>query len=329
MIAFFIEFKHKIYKVIYSSKLLQTFIIYNMKKYKIITSYPCLIKAGDESIELDQNNYAEFTSQTKLSVYPVGKTNLFAFNIQLGKLTDSPYYKFEKNGDEIVIFLPDGMKCTNYDLFSFSSSSISPSVEIGKNQITFLTQNCKKVVDISPDYNQYKCYKKDNILFAHISATDKEMIVAMNTKNGKIKSFKGQKIEVEKDKFIVYQDCKDIAGHKLTTTYKIDKEGLKRVGYDINYSFPSPRMATIDETIPFAFLEAVKLEDFSLAYNYLSDKIKNKIGLDDLSVFLPKIEYYFKVTPFKFYLKTIEGEKTISFEIEHGKIVDIDINDKN
>ena len=293
-----------------------------MKKYKIITAYPCVIKSQSQSCGLDENCTLVLEGEKMVSVYPVGKTDNFAFNIELDKLYESAFYQVNEDDEEAIIYLVDGIKSENAQVVNFGTTA-SPHIEIESESVTFHCQNFKRKV-LTGKFANFDGYQKFDIMLAHLYDNDKHLIVAFNKKNGKAKSFKAQKVEIKNDNFILTQNLEDYAGQTLTYTLAFDREGLKKKNTTFSYNFDErPKLSTCEQVIPFAFLEAIKAENFQLAKSYLSSSLN--IDESNLKSFFGKLDYFFPIADNKFCFHAGDGLQKLTFEIKNGKIVDIDV----
>lgn len=258
-----------------------------------------------------------------MDVYPIG--DKFSFRIDFQNKEKSPYFIQYESENSIYYFLPDGLFVKSYNVYSFSNNNPF-QIECNENTLIFNAPPFKKIVSFNEKYQNASYHKSYDIIYALLSGEDKSMLVALNTKTGKMKSFKGKEIEVKDNAFTVKQNFKDIAGHIITTQYKIDKEGLKRVGHEITFEKERARVVSCDKTLPYAFLEAIKVEDYSLAYSYLSESLQNSFPQEALSSYFGKISCFFHVEDNKFLLKNNENKILIAiFSISNGEIVDIDL----
>lgn len=293
-----------------------------MKTYKIISSYPCLIKTETQSIALEQNFSVILEKERTVSVYPVGKTDKFAFDINLNRLGDSPFFCTAQNENETIIYLIDGIKSENAQVVSFGSNT-SSHIEISDDSVTFFSNSHKRTI-MTGHYENYDCYQKHDIMLAHLYSDNKHLVLAFNKKSGKAKSFRADNVELKDDTLILSHKLGDYADQTMHLSLSIDREGLKKTDCHFTYSFDKPRLATCDRVVPYAFLEAVKTENYCLAQSYLSSSLE--IDEEKLKAFIGKLDFFFPIANNKFCFHSGEGLKTIVFEISNSKICDIDIN---
>ena len=294
-----------------------------MKTIKLISAYPVVLKTQSSSFEVDINQTVLFEEETFVDVYPIG--NKFSFRIDFQNKEKLPYFIQYESENSIYYFLPDGLFVKSYNVYSFSNNN-PVQIESSENTLIFNAPPFKKIVSFNEKYQNASYHKSYDIVYALLSGEDKSMLVALNTKTGKMKSFKGKEIEVKDNAFTVKQNFKDIAGHIITTKYKIDKEGLKRIGHEITFEKDRARVVSCDKTLPYAFLEAIKVEDYSLAYSYLSESLQNSFPQEALSSYFGKISFFFHVEDNKFLLKNNGNKILIAiFSISNSEIVDIDL----
>ena len=301
---------------------LLTAIKFNMKKYKIISAYPCLIKSASQQLTLDRNFSLLLENENEISVYPFGKDKSFAFIIQLNNLSDNPFFCTATEGDTTFIYLIEGLKSQNTNEVSFGNNSPSPSVEISRDSVTFHSKSLKRTI-FTGYYENFDCYRKHDISLAHLFNDGKHLLIAFNEKTGKAKSFKAQKVKVDNDKIYLTQKFDDLAGHNLESTFKIDNEGMKKIDCQISYNFEKPRLAYNQKVVPFAFLEAIKADNFDLAAGYLSSSMQ--VTPEKLKAFVPKLDFFFPVSDNKFYIFSNGEFKTITFDMTDNKIIDLDL----
>ena len=296
-----------------------------MKEIKLITTYDCLIKTETSSIELCKNESVKIDNEKFIDVYPIDKSNKISFQIKLDNLTENQFYQCYEDNDKIYICLLNGNKCSSYYSHAFANNTPSPNVELGDGKVTFNSYPYKKVIEFSKDYKDFSCHKLYNIMYALLRGKEKYLLIAMNIKNGKIKMFKGKTISLEKNGFTVIQNFDNLAQHKIKSKYKISKEGLKRIEHEILYANTVARTISINEGIPYAFLEAIKVEDYTLALSYLSESLKVKVDTKLLKKCFGKVVFYFEMEKNKFFIKTEQKPLTAIFDIKNSKILDIDI----
>ena len=293
-----------------------------MKKYKIITSYPCLIKSETQELSLDCNYSLLLEGERNLSVYPIGKGKSFAFNVNLNNLDQSPFFCTATEGDMVTIFLIDGLKSENANVVTFGNGTSTPSVEIGRESVTFHSKTFKRTI-MTGNFENFDCYRKYDISLAHLFDEKRHLLIAFNEKTGKAKSFRGEKVEVKNDKIVLTQNFDDLAGHNIESTYKIDNEGLKKIDCQITYKYDKPRIATNEKVVPFAFLEAIKAENYELASSYFSSA--EPVSPEKLKDFISKVDFFFPISENKFAIQTNGELKTIIFEMSNSKISDMDL----
>ena len=66
----------------------------------IYSPYKCIVKNGQNSCELDQNAHLIIDNAQIVSIYPVGKSKRYAFNVDINEKNNKFYRIIEK--DDIV-----------------------------------------------------------------------------------------------------------------------------------------------------------------------------------------------------------------------------------
>lgn len=128
-------------------------------------------------------------------------------------------------------------------------------------------------------------------------------------------------VEKDKEKIKLMKNTQNIAKHGIVYEYDI------KTGFVDNYSIyidETPRTTNIIKAIPYAFIEAIKLNDFNLAKSYLQDAF---VSNDHLKSYFGEVKEIFP-NPYtrenNYTLLTTEGYKSYTFEIENSKIKDIE-----
>ena len=128
-------------------------------------------------------------------------------------------------------------------------------------------------------------------------------------------------VEREKEKLKLMKNTQNIANHGIVYDYDI------KTGIIDNYSIylnNNPAKTNIDKAIPYAFIEAIKLEDYNLAKSYLQDTF---VSNEHLKSYFGEIKEIFKNPYSKLNNYTIlnnKGFKSYNFDIKDSKIIDIE-----
>lgn len=138
------------------------------------------------------------------------------------------------------------------------------------------------------------------------------------------------KIEYDGNQIVTLQNIKDIARHGLVTIYKRTQNGFKKSQQYSVYTKNEPIAPACSEALPLAFMEAVSIENFTLARSYLHPSLSNalqdnamKAYFGDFIEFNPqganKIALIYNGSP--------RFVKIYRFDVKDGRICDIDMVD--
>ena len=100
-------------------------------KYKLKSSYPCLVKTNNEAFDIDENDILEIEGEERLFIYPLSYSRRnIPFYINLNDLKDCDKFSVFDIDDDILIFLNKTERVRSFAKESLSfcvGSSISIS----------------------------------------------------------------------------------------------------------------------------------------------------------------------------------------------------------
>jgi len=97
------------------------------------------------------------------------------------------------------------------------------------------------------------------------------------------------KIESTQELIVTLQKQNDMAGHGMVEEYEIKDTGvIKKDSYFV-YMSEKPKITQIKELVPYAFLEAVKIKNFSLARSYLTEELNENLLDEHLEAYFGNI----------------------------------------
>lgn len=200
------------------------------------------------------------------------------------------------------------------DIYVSVKNSNCTYINISKLQNTF-TRKLPKFLNCKCDF--------DNNIFIYGALNNDQTYVLIYDPN-KDKILLEDIVEiVEKDKSTIrfMKNTQNLAHHGIV--YEYDKNSDVIDNYSI-YIDKNPHRTDIKEIMPYAFLESIKLKDFSLARSYLYDTFVTNSNLE--SYFDNIDEIY--LNPYSNdieYTTTSKGlSKTYRFELTENKIKDIE-----
>ena len=228
-----------------------------------------------------------------------------------------------------VIYTPKAILKTN------ETPTIILNKKFGKNTYCIWNKNTNSFIKIYNDdttlfettiplLHTAEFYTKGCVLIKGSTINNKTFCLIFDTKKEKIvlcdeyESFEENRQTIKFLKF-----CNDIAGHGIVNVFDINSCCVDNYVVYINNS---PKTATNNQLIPFAFLESIKLKDFTLAKHYLYDSLTSNEHLENF--FGDFSDIYFNGYSNKLNY-TIKGKKyrNFTFELNNNKIIDIEEND--
>lgn len=295
---------------------------YVMLPLIIYSPYKCIVKNGQNSCELDENAHLVIDNAQIVSIYPIGKSKRYAFNVDINE-KNSEFYRIVEKENKLLVFLLDGILSENVDLYSFNYQNISSIVEVTKSSITFATDKFKKIIALPSEIKDYKCGHYLHIDYFLCTKNDANMLIAYNIKNNKAKVFKGDEIELLDNGFSVRSSEKGIY-RKINEDFVIDEDGIKSSSKTFSLS---QGVTQIEELLVYNFMSAIKNEDYSSAHNLLDKALGEKISEEALKKYFGKISYFYLIdnkTAF-----AISNNKNIiySFLVNDKVILDITDNE--
>ena len=289
-------------------------------KVKIYTSYNCIIKSelGEEFVELNEN--LTFQSlPNNLFVYPVDKASIFPFQIEISN-RNSNFYRIVESENQILIFLIDSIVAKNSQIYSVTCENNNCQIEVQKNLLNFSCGKNKKSIDFPIDIVSSQCGNFYHIAYARLVTKENQYLVAYNTKTFNTKVFKGEKIQLLKEGFITTSSA---YGYKeAIIEYAVSKEGLKMK----DKKFIRLQSVTLEETLPYQFLNSVKIGDYEYALSLLSPQLKCSLSTQTLKEYFGTLTYIFPLAKTSCF--AISNNKNIiyTFSIQNNKITEINDN---
>ena len=169
------------------------------------------------------------------------------------------------------------------------------------------------------------------LIFISGTTTDNKMYGLFVNKNLQIE-FDGvaDKIEYTDGKIITLNNVNDIARHGLVSIYTREQSGFKKSSQYSVYANNEPVPPASTEALPLAFIEAISIENFTLARSYLHPSLSASLQDEHIRAYfgdfvevLPTLN---KITSnlALVYSGNPRFVKTYHFEIKDNRIVDID-----
>ena len=289
----------------------------NMKKeIKITADFPCLIKVNETQKHLQTiSDFFVFeaideteifiTCYPTISTYQNQKLLPYTSKLNLINPNQSDIERlditiFNKNNistklKPFLIMDKNTLK-TIHKNFQINNQTFSATLQIGKvctfsisfeDQIYFHTLDCLQ--------QDFSIKTMGNFVFAEFLSTTPTLVLVFNFSDNFfiVDNISASIVEYEKNKIQIYSDCNDIAKHGKITTYHLEGESVTRE-VDFVYANKKPQLIKKEELIPYAFFEALKIENFNLARFYLCEELNEKLTNDHLKLYFKK---YVNVIP--------------------------------
>ena len=295
-----------------------------MKKYDLITTYPCLVKFDKEEIFLDENESLEFENENNIFVFPINSKKIKPFKINLEK--NDKYYKIlQKNNDKnlIYLFLPN-----NYLFFNIEELTINKEnckVKISNDKLKFETSSNEVEINIE-EFESYKTYKIQNLASIKLKYENKEILYCYDIKNNKLYMFSGNSILIENNNITIEENLNNIFSKKKITQYSVNGSKITKE----NQTFEKKEKAFKiynEKLIPFTFLDLVKDKDFSSAKELLCFDLQESLSEKHLENYFGKIKNFVPISENEYLVSNNETTDIFTFNIKDNKIIDIEISE--
>lgn len=290
-----------------------------MKKIKIYSPYPCLIRQGQEQIEIESNEGVCLESDLlPLKVYPLKTTNkVYAFEID-SFCKDNHFYRIANSQGETLIFLLDGLLTENVNVYHFSYLDYNSTLEIYTDKLVFAGEGHKKIIylknkPISTIAGNFKF-----IDYAKIVCQNRQTLVCYNVKVGNAKTFEGKEITITENGFNVENEDGGIYDN-MSKSYYVDDDGLKPQ----NQVYTLSTHTIPDKLVAFNFITLVKNGTLDDALKFLSPSLRKTIKSENLKQYFGNLEYVFMIDGESAFAIKNGNNIIYSFKINDGKIDEI------
>ena len=261
-----------------------------MKMYHIKSEFPALIEKNDKCFELDRGFYIEAQAGDKLKVYPLSSRR-DCYNICYAINLSDDLVGFDK------VEFPDYTEIYIKERF-IARSSVPLLEKSDGNGVYKLSSyphcffaNIKGEVfeyKIKYSLNNFEIKTDNKFVYLFAKSENKDYLLLFNKKNNNIYEFCAENIEIKENKLIINQIKNNFAKHAITLEYELS-ENFKELSRKLYYTENKPKITNNPKIIPYAFLEAVEIEDYNLARTYLSKKLNEKIDNKHLKAYFGEI----------------------------------------
>lgn len=274
-------------------------------------NFPCVLAYLSTQKNLNKNKIYTFIlkDKTTLSFYPNddNTTNALPFSCEIDPLSEG-LLKTGRNNLTVTNF-PNNNFLLEVNPFIFSSNSAM----LGLKTKTVRTQNITHTITYFSNNNLNFRIENNNsfldfsnnckVTELNIKAKNENIFLYFGTKNNKHFTchicYKNNKyflqdtnevdlLEEQNDTIITYKNLHDFASHGEITTYSFANEFSKKT--ELAYNNSTPYKTKVKEFVPFAFFEALKVNNFKLARYYLTPKLSSKLSNNHLKKFFGNFE---------------------------------------
>lgn len=273
-------------------------LFYPINDDKLI-SYASVLKIENNTLNFDK-------AHLKYNIDNLGNYELIYLPFKLSLNALKKVYKNIKNDFNLFVVLAD----KNFVCFDDGEEMFFEEFIGELNHYEFLTISNNPSIMLKTDVGQH--------------------LFVLNIQKSKIEIFFGQ-IELKENGIICVTDEKnDFAKHALITEYKFENGELVTISNELLYARSEPQISTNAKIVPLAFFEAVKIKNFSLAKEYLTQNLARQVSKEILEGYFGELD---KIKPYNFqvdkgyYISVISGEKSKIFriKIQDAKIDEIEL----
>jgi len=284
----------------------------------IYTSFPCLIKFEEQQESLTQNeNLVIEEDFKKVVVYPTERGRI-AFEVNVDE-QENTFYRIIEHGGKRLVFLLDGIYAENAEIYEFDYEGIKSKAEIYPQKVVFSGSESKKIIHL---VEKYKSFKSGNI--KHIdycileNINGKTTLLAYNAKNNTAKMFNANEILEEENGFILKNSAYGYTS--ISQHLYIDEEGLKIRKKEF---VQSSSLSSLDEVIPYQFLNSIKFGDYEKALSMLDNTLYDRLNTESLKAYFGNISYFYMLNPHTAYAISNNNNVIYEFQVKDKKINEI------
>ena len=284
-----------------------------MKKIKLKTNYPCLVKTDKESFEIDENDVLEIENEERIFIYPAlfSRKNI-PFYINLKSLKSCHRY-FVHEFDEfslVVLTYNEELKI----LYKENFPTLACNVVVSQSAVKFEKEDISVEYTLPHNFFNYHIFKLDNYACVEF---DDENLYLFNTKNNVLSHFSGN-MDLDKNVLTVKKNLHDLENRVKKSTFKLEEDKIKLESLDFSHD----ENKFSEDMTAYRFLEAVKIKDFDFAINLLEKKTSS----ENLETLFGNVKNYLPLSTNEFVILGENDRKFVRFFEKCGKIVDISVD---
>ena len=284
-----------------------------MKKIKLKTNYPCLVKTDKESFEIDENDVLEIENEERIFIYPTlfSRKNI-PFYINLKSLKSCHRY-FVHEFDEfslVVLTYNEELKI----LYKENFPTLACNVVVSQSAVKFEKEDISVEYTLPHNFFNYHIFKLDNYACVEF---DDENLYLFNTKNNVLSHFSGN-MDLDKNVLTVKKNLHDLENRVKKSSFKLEEDKIKLES--LTFSHDENKFS--EDMTAYRFLEAVKIKDFDFAINLLEKKTSS----ENLETLFGNVKSYLPLSTNEFVVLGENEKKFVRFFEKCGKIVDISVD---
>ena len=284
-----------------------------MKKIKLKTNYPCLVKTDKESFEIDENDVLEIENEERIFIYPTlfSRKNI-PFYINLKSLKSCHRYFVHEFDDFslVVLIYNEELKI----LYKENFPTLACNVVVSQSAVKFEKEDISVEYTLPHNFFNYHIFKLDNYACVEF---DDENLYLFNTKTNVLSHFSGN-MDLDKNVLTVKKNLHDLENRMKKSTFKLEEDKIKLES--LNFSHDENKFS--EDMTAYRFLEAVKIKDFDFAINLLEKKTSS----ENLETLFGNVKNYLPLSTNEFVILGENDRKFVRFFEKCGKIVDISVD---
>ena len=284
-----------------------------MKKIKLKTNYPCLVKTDKESFEIDENDVLEIENEERIFIYPTlfSRKNI-PFYINLKSLKSCHRYFVHEFDDFslVVLIYNEELKI----LYKENFPTLACNVVVSQSAVKFEKEDISVEYTLPHNFFNYHIFKLDNYACVEF---DDENLYLFNTKNNVLSHFSGN-MHLDKNVLTVKKNLHDLENRVKKSSFKLEEDKIKLES--LTFSHDENKFS--EDMTAYRFLEAVKIKDFDFAINLLEKKTSS----ENLETLFGNVKNYLPLSTNEFVILGENDRKFVRFFEKCGKIVDISVD---
>ena len=293
-----------------------------MNKYILRSEYDCLVKTENEESLLDSNSQIIFDYPVRILVYPLYQSKFsYPFVIDLSSNQDGKNYKFIQYEDNKLFYLHSPYSIKNEIIEEVALNGKKYEISLSQEEISFKNSTIKKSFPVLSEFKTYALQVKEPFILLILNGKEDEMFT-YNVKSDTISNIKGKKIELVDNEIFVTKNANDIAAHQIYETYEI-KDNIEKINSRFKIEIQTKPLK--GNIVPLVFIESIKIEDYDLAFSYLSEQLQQSTTVEHLKKYFGKIINYIMLEQNILAITNTKETRVFTFDVKDDKISEIDI----